>query len=296
VSGARGKLGGEVCRQLRVEGHEVVEADVAAPTPLDPAVSGGADPVGSRGVDAAVSGGVDSAGVVDLRDRGAVAASLGGVDAVVHCAGIASPENIEPVRLLEANAITTFNALEEAWRLGIRTAVLASSGSIYGTAWSPEPIAQPYVPVDEDSPLQYVDPYALTKDVLERMGQMYARRGMTVTALRFHWILTGAEVREVVDALPEGEGVRDLWGYVDLEDAGRACLLALLPGEGRERYEVLLIASDETRVVRPIDELLAEHCPDTELRVPLAGAMGAFDCSRAQRVIGWAPRSRWREA
>ncbi|MCO1657615.1 hypothetical protein [Pseudonocardia humida] len=55
--------------------------------------------------------------------------------------------------------------------------MLASSGSIYGPAWAPEPPAQPYLPVDEDSPLQYVDPYALTEDFLERTGQMYARRG-----------------------------------------------------------------------------------------------------------------------
>jgi hypothetical protein len=40
--------------------------------------------------------------------------------------------------------MSTFNALEEGWKVGIRTAVLASSGSIYGTAWSPEPIDQPY--------------------------------------------------------------------------------------------------------------------------------------------------------
>ena len=100
----------EVCRQLVADGHEVVEADLVGP------------------------------GAVDLRDREAVARSLRGVDAIVHCAGIASPENITPVRLLEANALTTFNALEEAWVQGIRTAVLASSGSIYGTAWSPEEI------------------------------------------------------------------------------------------------------------------------------------------------------------
>jgi len=268
VSGSQGTLGREVCRQLSEAGHDVVEADLRTP----------------------------GAAAVDLLDRAAVARSLAGADAIVHCAGIPSPEGIAPADLVHVNTMSTFNALEEGWRSGVRTVVLASSGSIYGTAWSPDPIAQPYVPVDEESPLQYVDPYALTKDFLERMGQMYARRGMTVTALRFHWILTRAEVRELVDAVPEDEGARNLWGYVDLEDAARACLLALQPGEGRERYEALLIASDETRVPRPIDELLAEHCPDTEVRFPVTGATGAFDCSRARRVIGWAPRSRWRVA
>ena len=160
VSGAAGKLGTAVCQQLRAAEHEVIEADARA------------------GV------------AVDLLDPDAVAASLRGADAIVHCAAIPSPENVTPTHLVENNTMSTFHALEEAWKAGIRVAVLASSGSIYGTAWAPDLLTQPYLPVDENSALQYVDPYALTKDLLERMGQMYARRGMTVTALRFHWIAT----------------------------------------------------------------------------------------------------------
>ncbi|GAB3445611.1 NAD(P)-dependent oxidoreductase [Phycicoccus ginsengisoli] len=269
VSGSRGRLGSEVCRQLLRAGHEVVGADVAAD-----------------------DGGGHAA--VDLLDREAVAASLAGCEAVVHCAGIPSPEDVVPADLVRTNVLSTFHALEEAWAAGIRTAVLASSGSIYGTAWSPEPLHQPYVPVDEDSPLQYVDPYALTKDLLERMGQMYGRRGMTVTALRFHWILSRQEVRELVDAVPEAQEVGNLWGYVDLEDAARACLLALHPTPEHSGYEAVLVAADDTRVERPIEDLLAQHCPETEVRVPLRGTAGAFDCSKADRVLGWRPRSRWR--
>ncbi len=268
VSGARGRLGAEVCRQLADAGFGVIEADV---------MGGGA-------------------GAVDLLDRHAVARSLESADAIIHCAAIPSPEDIAPADLVHINTMSTFNALEEAWTAGIRMAVLASSGSIYGTAWSPEPLTPPYVPVDEDSPLQYVDPYALSKDFMERMGQMYARRGMTVTALRFHWILTVDEVRQLVDRVSEEEGARGLWGYVDLEDAARACRLALEPREEHEGYESLLITANDTRVTRPIDRLLAEHCPRTELRAVLTGQDGAFDCSRAHRVIGWSPRSQWRDA
>lgn len=77
---------------------------------------------------------------VELGDPAAVAASMAGCEAIIHCAAIPSPERVEPAELVRNNTMTTFNALEEAWKAGIRTAVLASSGSIYGTAWSPEPI------------------------------------------------------------------------------------------------------------------------------------------------------------
>lgn len=264
VSGARGKLGTEVCRQLAADGHEVVEADLTGPDP------------------------------VDLSDREAVARSLSGVDAIVHCAGIASPENIEPVRLLEANAITTFNALEEAWTQGIRTAVIASSGSIYGTAWSPEEIGTPSVPIDEETDLRYVDPYALTKDLLERMGQMYARRGMQVTALRFHWILMPDEVRRYIAEAPPEDNRRNLWGYVDLAEAARACVLSLNPRPTADRFATLVIAAEDTGMHQPTTDLLATYSPDTTIHGELPGTTSPFNSHRAAEVIGWNHHSRWR--
>lgn len=267
VSGAAGKLGTEVCRQLRAEGHDVLEADARA-----------------------------AGAAVDLLDGAAVAASLRGAEAIVHCAAIPSPEDVAPAHLVENNTMSAFNALEEAWTAGIRLAVLASSGSIYGTAWAPEPLTQPYVPVDEDSALQYVDPYALTKDLLERTGQMYARRGMTVTALRFHWIATSEELRGRADSEPDAEGARMLWGYVHLEDAARACVLALHPSAGREPFETLVIAARDTWARQPTEQLLDHFSPESERRATFPGTTGLFDCSRAERVLGWVPQADWRAA
>ncbi|GAB2667614.1 NAD-dependent epimerase/dehydratase family protein [Kribbella swartbergensis] len=266
VSGSSGKLGSEVCRQLAADGHEVVEADLVGPRP------------------------------VDLTDRDAVARSLRGADAIVHCAGIPSPENIAPVELVRINALTTFNALEEAWTQGIRTAVLASSGSIYGTAWSPEELTVPEVPIDEDTPLRFVDPYALTKDILERTGEMYARRGMQITALRFHWILTPDEVRRYITDAPLEDNRRNLWGYVDLAEAARACILSLRPRSADERYHALLIAAEDTGLRQPTSDVLAQHLPDTEIRSDLPGTASLYDCSRAAKVIGWTHHSRWRRS
>ncbi|MFI6676395.1 NAD-dependent epimerase/dehydratase family protein [Kribbella sp. NPDC050470] len=271
VSGARGKLGSEVCRQLSAAGHDVVEADLVSPA------------LGAVG---------DS---IDLLDREAVARSLGGVEAIVHCAAIPSPENIAPADLVHINSMTTFNALEEAWKQGIRTAVLASSGSIYGTAWSPEELAVPEVPIDEETPPRYVDPYALTKDVLERTGEMYARRAMQVTALRFHWILTPGEVRRYITEAPPEDNRRNLWGYVDLAEAARACVLSLNPRPESDRYAALLIAAEDTGMLQPTNELLAQYLPDTDIRTDLPATASLYDCRRAADVIGWTHRSRWRE-
>lgn len=261
VSGAGGNLGAEVCRQVAAAGHDVVAVDLRA----------------AEGVAA-----------VDLMDRAAVASSLAGCAAIIHCAGIPSPEDIEPVDLVRTNTLTTFNALEEAHRAGVRTAVLASSGSIWGTAWSRE-VQHEVVPVDEESPLRYVDPYALTKDFVERMGQMYARRGLRVTALRFHWILDPDGVRDLAGPQPDDDpqAIGNLWGYVDRADAARACLLALDPRPGTGPYEALVIAAARTASRTPTRELVARHLPGVEVRAPLAGHAGLFDTRRAREVLGW---------
>jgi UDP-glucose 4-epimerase len=264
VSGSHGKLGSEVCRRLRAAGARVIEADTRGPS------------------------------AVDLTDEAAVARSMRGATAIIHCAAIPSPENVEPGELVHNNTMACFNALEQAWQAGVRTAVLASSGSIYGTAFSPEPLLFSAVPVDESTPLEYVDPYALTKDFTERMGQMYARRGMTVTALRFHWILTAQEAERAARSIDDADGVANLWGWVELGDAARACVLGIRPQPEHAGYEALIIASDETLSETPTEELLARHLPSATRAQRFPGHAGAFDTSRASRMIGWRATRSWR--
>lgn len=267
VSGSSGRLGREVVRQLRDGGRDVLEADVAGDSP------------------------------VDLLDPTAVAASMTGADAIIHCAAIPSPEGIDDAELVRINSLATFNALEQAWLAGIPTAALASSGSIYGTAWAgdwaPEPVLYTSVPVDEDTPLAYVDPYAFTKDVTEAAGRMFHRRGMTVTALRFHWIATAEDAR----AMADGDGdarADDLWGYVELRDAARASILALHPTPAHRGYEALPIAAADTASHTPTAELLDRHLPGAERRRAFPGTTGLFDCSRAAATIAWTPQHGWR--
>lgn len=268
VSGSSGRLGREVARQLRAAGERVLEADIAG----DPSV--------------------------DLLDPDAVAASMTGADAIIHCAAIPSADAVEPHELVRINTLATFNALEQAWLAGVQTAVLASSGSIYGTAWAgewaPEPVVYDAVPIDESTPLAYVDPYAFTKDATEAAGRMFHRRGMTVTALRLHWIITPEDARRTADEADDAARTNDLWGYVDLRDAARASILALDPTPAHSGYEALVVAADDTASHTPTAELLDRHLPGAERRRPVRGTAGLFDCSRAAATIGWRPEHGWR--
>jgi nucleoside-diphosphate-sugar epimerase len=268
VSGSAGRLGREVVAQLRDGGFGVIEADTAGNSP------------------------------VDLLDPAAVADSMAGADAIIHCAAIPAPGGIDPAELVHINALTCFNALEQAWLSGIGTAVLASSGSIYGTAWAgewaPEPVLYTSVPVDDDTPLVYVDPYAFTKDVTEAAGRMFHRRGMTVTALRFHWIATADDARRMAEGDEGDTRANDLWGYVELRDAARASILALDPLPSHRGYEALAIAADDTASNTLTADLLDRYLPEAERRREFPGTTGLFDCSRAAETIGWRPVFGWR--
>ena len=265
VSGTAGKLGSAVGDRLRRAGHRVTGVDLRH----------------------------DGPDRVDLLDFDAVLASMAGADAIIHCAAIPSPAGIDPSALVQTNVMSTFNVMEAASRHGITRAVLASSGSIYGTAWSPEPIAPTYVPMDEESPLLYVDPYALTKDLGERIGAMFARRGVVTVELRFHWILSVDELRGHRDNVDEQESTRNLWGYVELDDAARACELSLHADLGDEGYGAYVIAAADTLLTRPTEELLDRWLPGVERRRPLPGTTGGYDCTRAAEVLGWRPALSW---
>jgi len=113
---------------------------------------------------------------------------------------------------------------------------------------------------------------------------------MAVTALRFHWILTGPELAQLRSRQPVEAEAKNLWGYVDLDDAAWACVLSLQRDASIQPYAVLVIASDRTWAVEPTADLLARFCPDTEQRIAFQSDQGCYDITRARELIGWQPR------
>lgn len=186
--------------------------------------------------------------------------------------------------------------------------MIASSGSAYGTAWSPEPTHVRYVPVDEAHPLLVSDPYGLSKEVDERTAAMFCRRhpALSVAALRFHWIATAAQARARVAELARTTAsaevdwprlLREMWGYVDLRDAARACRLALDAAAVRPfGFVPLNVVAADALLEGPMTDLLRAQAPDIEIRADLGPTGGAFSTARAAEVIGWVPEHSWRDA
>jgi nucleoside-diphosphate-sugar epimerase len=277
VTGAAGKLGRAVVADLRAAGHDVVGADRSA---------------------AGIPAGIDRI-AWDGRDVAALRTAIEGCAALIHLAAIPHPLEHPPEVVFGNNTGATFAALQAAADTGIRAAAIASSGSAYGTAYSPQLSRPRYVPVDEAHPLDAADPYALSKEVDERTAEMFVRRyAMSVAALRFHWVTTRDEQLETVAKVRAGqveEGLlRGLWGYVDLRDAARSCRLAVETAvEQPYGFAALNIVAADALADEPLAELIARLAPGVEVRDP--GISGAFAIERAAQVISWRPEHSWRD-
>lgn len=283
VTGAVGRLGREVVRQFVDAGHEVVGGDRAT---VD-----GALPEGVLLVE------------LDMLDLGQVAQAMRDCDALVHLAAIPAPYGRPDDVVFRNNVLATFNALQGASLAGIRSVALASSGSIYGTAWAPDYVAYATAPVTEDTELANHDVYGLGKEVDEHTARMFCRRdGMSIACLRFHWIAQPDEQRSAAKSLAEpdadllGSG-RGLWGYVDVRDAASACVQAVTTAMERPfGFAALNITAADTLSAVPTEELIRSHSPSTQLLSTIEGTATAFDLTAAEQVIGWRPRYSWRDS
>ena len=275
VTGSAGKLGRAACALLRADGHRV--------TGLDMATAPGEDTVR-----------------LDCTDFGGVMGALSGIDAVarkfdavLHLAGISRPGAAPDEAIFRNNVQSTYAVFSAAARLGIGRVVWASSETLLGLPFAEPPA---YAPIDEDHPLRPNWSYALAKRLGEDMAGEFVRwnPGMTIVSLRFSNILDAADYA-ALPPVADRAALRawNLWSYVDLDDAARACALALsAPLSG---HHPLIIAAADTLADQPSRALMAAHFPGVPLDEALAGEQALLSSKRAEAKIGYVPEVSWKD-
>jgi nucleoside-diphosphate-sugar epimerase len=263
-------------------GRAVVAALLAYDVPVTALVL---DDPGDLGTDRVVVG--------DAGDPGVVREALRDVQAVAHLAARPSPLGAAAIDVFAGNTRATFAVLDEAGRAGVPRVMIASSYSILGLAWSPRRLHPAYYPLDEQTPLQVEDPYALSKQADEATAAMVTRRyGTTVVALRFPFIGDDDRIagRLASTTADPGSAAMDSWSYLDVRDAAEATWLALTaPVQG---YHAVFVAAPETLAPYATKELIAAFHPGTPLRRPLPGRAVPIDVSAGTRLLGFTARHR----
>ena len=280
VTGGSGKLGRGVIAWLQDAGYDVVNLDRA------PAPGGPARP----------SGFIE----IDLTDSGQVIDALSGVeerfeslDAVIHLAAVPAPGLLTNVATFHNNMLATFNVFEGARKAGIKRIIHASSETVLGLPFDMPP---PYLPVDEEYPAVPNSTYSLVKHLEETMAIQFCRWDpeLSVTGLRFSNVMDGSEY-DGFSAFDADPMLRkwNLWGYIDVRDAGQAVQKALeTRGPG---YETFIIANADTVMSRSSASLAA----DVFAGVPVTKELGEHETllsiDKARRLLGYEPQHSWRD-
>ena len=270
VTGASGRIGRYVVKELTAVGHSVTGVDISV-----------ADGSSSRFLR------------VDLTDAGEVYQALAGVqaEAVVHLGAWANAGVVPDTRTYGDNVQGTFNVFQACADLGIQRVVSASSAQVYGFAKEP-PV---YVPVDEAHPLRPANCYALSKVVGEQTAAYFVKRfGLTILSFRLMGIRTPAQLDAEIDDLARdpSKGASLLWTRTDARDAATACRLAVeAESVASGPYN---ITGAQVVLSEPTAELVARYFGDeTEVRDGLPGHIAPMSCAKAEAAFGYQPRFVW---
>jgi len=300
VTGGAGYIGSHMCKMLKAAGHRVVVIDNLS--------------TGHREALWA-----DECVIGDLADRAMLARVFGSrrFDAVMHFSGSSQVgESVHaPGKYYGNNVANSVQLLNAAVDGGVKAFVFSSSAAIFG---EPE-----YLPIDEEHPENPVNPYGMSKLMVERMLADYDRAyGLRHASLRYfnaagadpegtlgerhdpetHLIpralqaLTGRAPALVLHGqdydTPDGTCIRD---YVHVADLCQAHLLAV-----ERLWEGADSACFNLGNGRgySVGEVLATVRLVTGRSVPLVRAARragdparlVADSRRARETLGWRPR------
>jgi UDP-glucose 4-epimerase len=267
VTGHCGRVGAPVARFLRDCGHEVV--------------------------------GFDRMEGADLLDLAAVQRAAAGCSAVVHLAALAHDGAGRPEQIMSVNVLGTWHVLLAAERAGASRVIHFSSAQVFGTAEGER--FPDYFPVDDAHPRRAMRPYGLSKRLAEDLCAGFTNRsGIATVSLRPVVVWDpghAARVRERWRALPEREW-QPYWEYgafVDVRDVASAVQAALtVPLEGHHRA---ILCADSIAATAPALEMTARVAPQVPVADPVRYTTdpwcSLFDCSVANRALGWRPVHCW---
>jgi nucleoside-diphosphate-sugar epimerase len=237
----------------------------------------------------------------DMAEAWAVRECLEDCDAVIHLSGLGTPDPTWKDQFLaaryamNANISSGSNVFAAACELGIRRVVWASSETVLGAPFTSErpPVT---LPLTERSPIRAHTPYAMSKATLESLAQQFGGASQTqFIGLRFSIVLGPADYRRLLPQIADDprSGVWNLWSYVDIRDAVRACLLALETDTG-QASAVCNIAAPDTLSTEQTRVLLEKCLPELEMPPELQDDRPAlFRSEGARDLLGWEPEYRW---
>jgi nucleoside-diphosphate-sugar epimerase len=279
VTGGTGFLGCHIARRFLAEGADVRLVDLLG---LDePDLRERLESGGRPGLEVQIG---------DVRDAAAMRRACEGVDVVIHAAAALPIQGSRRV-IEDVNVRGTRNVLEAALGAGVRRVIAISSTAVYGI---PE-----IHPLYEDSPLQPLGLYGVSKYQLEQECLAFRQRGLDVVVVRpktfigtgrlglfqilFDWIQHGHRI----PILGPGNNRYQLLAVTDLVDA--LWRMATLEAA---RNELFNVGAERFGTVREDLEALCRHAGTGSRLVSIPVGL-AVPVLRALEVLRLSPLVEW---
>lgn len=290
ITGASGRLGPFVVKELEEAGHELVLTSRTRPPGPDrwPWVQGD---------------------ICKFED--CLRATEGGIEAIQHLAAQPGPTDHPGERkraeergipfdqTMRTNILGTYYLLQTAVARGIRRVVMTGSNCALGHGFRMSGVDFPYqyLPVDEAHPSFVEDSYSFTKHAGEELLASYTRAyGMRTYAVRAAGICDANRRADMARYAGRAKGWNPwLWAWVASEDVASAHRLLMEKAEAIEPHGAYFCNADDTSALEPTMELLERFKPGL---IPLArgieGHASLISNRRLKEAVGWEHRGSWR--
>jgi nucleoside-diphosphate-sugar epimerase len=197
----------------------------------------------------------------------------------------------------KGNVTSTYNVIEAACKLGVKKIIIASSETAYGVCFGQGDLDYDSFPLDEDSDVNPMDTYAISKLCGERVARGFVRRfnDVDIYALRIGNVVEPHEYeRDFPKYISDPKcRKRNAWSYIDARDLGQICDLCIQrDGLG---FQVFNATNDTITATFPTRQFLETWCPNT----PIMREMGEWEAPLSNRkireVLGFKEEHNWRK-
>ncbi|MEP7456611.1 NAD(P)-dependent oxidoreductase [Phyllobacterium sp. SB3] len=286
-TGGTGKAGRHAIPYLLEQGHQVLNLDLV--------------PFAHPGVRTLITDLTDSGqtfNAFSMHFDGKGLEAGGGpapVDAVVHFAAIPSlllrPDNVT----FQTNAVSTYNVIEAATRLGIRKIIIASSETTYGVCFAEGDQDFKSFPLEEDYDVDPMDSYGLSKVVNEKTARAFAMRsGADIYVLRIGNVIEPNEYDRFPAFLADPlSRKRNAWSYIDARDLGQIVDLCIRKdGLG---FQIFNAINDQITALEPTADFLRRWAPNTPFTRQPTEWEAPISNRKIREVLGFKEQHNWRQ-
>lgn len=213
------------------------------------------------------------------------------VNRVIHLAGELAKPDLSLSQLYKSNILSTVNLLEYCSDTGVGQIIFSSSYKIYGFPTGNT--------VTEESPLNPLDHYSLSKVCCEEILKLASTDGLSIMSFRFPSIYSeenaaGAVFNFCMEAIQKGTitikaTVPTPFDAININDVVSSLLCAVskppVPG-----YSAYNISTGKPNSLIILADLIASLVPECRVYYPeTPQPVRIFDSTKARHVFGWKP-------